>query len=93
MHTGLDPHHPRERTVIASNGEGPHRQTHVDPLAAVRAPGDPPWDVYLTGPVFLDIIFTGLDSAPCAGPSPGPAGWGRAPAASRTWRPRWPASV
>ncbi len=29
----------------------------------------------------------------CAGPSPGRAGWGRAPAASPTWRPPWPASA
>lgn len=79
MHTGLDPHHPRERTVIASNGEGPHRQTHVDPLAAVRAPGDPPWDVYLTGPVFLDIIFTGLDSAPVRGTESWARGMGSSP--------------
>lgn len=76
--------------MIASNGEGPFRQAHVDPLAGLRAAGDPPWDVYLTGTVFLDIIFTGLDSAPCAAPSPGRAAWVRAPAESRTWRPPSP---
>src|SRR5262249_18482262 len=61
-----DPHHARERTVTPSRtiaGEEPEHltqaarcQTQVDPLAALRTPDDPPWDVYLTGTVFLDII-------------------------------------
>ncbi|MCX2925494.1 carbohydrate kinase family protein [Streptomyces sp. NEAU-W12] len=52
---------------------------HVDPLAALRAPGDPPWDVYLTGTVFLDIIFTGLDSAPVRGTESWARGMGSSP--------------
>ncbi|KQX82531.1 carbohydrate kinase family protein [Streptomyces sp. NPDC002962] len=73
----------------ASTGEGHHRQTgkagqicqaaRVDPLAARRAPGDPPWDVYLTGTVFLDIIFTGLDSAPVRGTESWARGMGSSP--------------
>ncbi|WP_416986289.1 carbohydrate kinase family protein [Streptomyces sp. T028] len=67
----------------ASTGEGHHRQNGqaalVDPLAARRAPGDPPWDVYLTGTVFLDIIFTGLDSAPVRGTESWARGMGSSP--------------
>ncbi|MGR6970314.1 carbohydrate kinase family protein [Streptomyces cynarae] len=66
--------------MTASIGEGPHRHhAHVDPLAALRAPGDPPWDVYLTGTVFLDIIFTGLDSAPVRGTESWARGMGSSP--------------
>ncbi|MFF8968551.1 carbohydrate kinase family protein [Streptomyces sp. NPDC014995] len=66
----------------ASTGEGHHRhprQAHVDPLAGHRTPGDPPWDVYLTGTVFLDIIFTGLDSAPVRGTESWARGMGSSP--------------
>ncbi|WTJ01260.1 PfkB family carbohydrate kinase [Streptomyces sp. NBC_00723] len=51
----------------------------VDPLALRRAPDDPPWDVYLTGTVFLDIIFTGLDSAPVRGTESWARGMGSSP--------------
>ncbi|MER6979573.1 PfkB family carbohydrate kinase, partial [Streptomyces carpinensis] len=40
---------------------------------------DPPWDVYLTGTVFLDIIFTGLDSAPVRGTESWARGMGSSP--------------
>ncbi|WP_055487066.1 carbohydrate kinase family protein [Streptomyces sp. WMMB 322] len=54
--------------------------THpFDPLAAVRAPGDPACDVYLAGTVFLDIIFTGLDSAPVRGTETWARGMGSSP--------------
>jgi sugar/nucleoside kinase (ribokinase family) len=80
VHTGWISTIPGERTVTASIGEGPHRHhAHVDPLAALRAPGDPPWDVYLTGTVFLDIIFTGLDSAPVRGTESWARGMGSSP--------------
>ncbi|MFE4670043.1 carbohydrate kinase family protein [Streptomyces sp. NPDC056716] len=55
----------------------PHRQ--VDPLADLRRPDDPPWDVYLTGTVFLDIIFTGLESAPVRGTESWARGMGSSP--------------
>ncbi|MFJ8081064.1 carbohydrate kinase family protein [Streptomyces sp. NPDC096205] len=58
---------------------GPHRRSQVDPLAGLRAPADPPWDVYLTGTVFLDIIFTGLDSAPVRGTESWARGMGSSP--------------
>nr|WP_099938213.1 PfkB family carbohydrate kinase [Streptomyces sp. 3214.6] len=48
-------------------------------MAAHRAPDDPPWDVYLTGPIFLDIIFTGLDSAPVRGTESWARGMGSSP--------------
>ncbi|MFI5521126.1 carbohydrate kinase family protein [Streptomyces platensis] len=51
----------------------------LDPLAAVRADGDPRTDVYLTGSVFLDIIFTGLDSAPVRGTESWARGMGSSP--------------
>jgi len=51
----------------------------LDPLAAVRGPGDPGCDVYLTGTVFLDIIFTGLDSAPVRGTESWARGMGSSP--------------
>ncbi|HEV7628413.1 MAG TPA: PfkB family carbohydrate kinase [Streptomyces sp.] len=50
-----------------------------DPLAGLRAPGDPLCDVYLTGTVFLDIIFTGLDSAPVRGTESWARGMGSSP--------------
>ncbi|OQD55297.1 sugar kinase [Streptomyces phaeoluteigriseus] len=68
--------------MTASTGEGHHRhprQAQVDPLAARRTPTDPPWDVYLTGTVFLDIIFTGLDSAPVRGTESWARGMGSSP--------------
>lgn len=83
MQTGLIRTIVRERTVIASTastGEGSsYSQAQVDPLAALRTPGEPPWDVYLTGTVFLDIIFTGLDSAPVRGTESWARGMGSSP--------------
>lgn len=60
-------------------GDGPHHPSQVDPLAALRAPEDPPRDVYLTGTVFLDIIFTGLESAPVRGTESWARGMGSSP--------------
>ncbi|MFJ4239841.1 carbohydrate kinase family protein [Streptomyces iakyrus] len=60
-------------------GKGSARQSQVDPLATLRTPDDPPWDVYLTGTVFLDIIFTGLDSAPVRGTESWARGMGSSP--------------
>jgi len=72
--------------VIAPTGKGPSPvtsgpqcQAEVDPLAAVRAPDDPPWDVYLTGTVFLDIVFTGLETAPVRGTESWARGMGSSP--------------
>ncbi|MFY0515592.1 carbohydrate kinase family protein [Streptomyces anulatus] len=51
----------------------------IDPLQALRAPRDPACDVFLTGQVFLDIIFTGLDSAPVRGTESWARGMGSSP--------------
>ncbi|MGC0382548.1 sugar/nucleoside kinase (ribokinase family) [Streptomyces sp. SAI-129] len=68
-----------ERTHRHVPPEGSHRRPQVDPLAALRTPQDPPWDVYLTGTVFLDVIFTGLDSAPVRGTESWARGMGSSP--------------
>lgn len=64
---------------LAEGDRTPHRTAGVDPLAGLRRPGDPPVDVYLTGTVFLDIIFTGLDSAPVRGTESWARGMGSSP--------------
>ncbi|WP_030205450.1 carbohydrate kinase family protein [Streptomyces sp. NRRL S-87] len=51
----------------------------LDPLSRVRAASDPRCDVFLTGTVFLDIIFTGLDSAPVRGTESWARGMGQSP--------------
>ncbi|GAA3174988.1 MULTISPECIES: carbohydrate kinase family protein [Streptomyces] len=51
----------------------------LDPLASLRTDGDPATDVYLTGTVFLDIILTGLDSAPVRGTESWARGMGSSP--------------
>lgn len=70
-------------TVTGRKPPGPaealHHRAQTDPLAGLRAPQDPPWDVYLTGTVFLDIIFTGLDSAPVRGTESWARGMGSSP--------------
>lgn len=53
--------------------------TGIDPLVGVRVPQDPACDVFLTGTVFLDIIFTGLDSAPVRGTESWARGMGSSP--------------
>ncbi|MEU2389813.1 PfkB family carbohydrate kinase [Streptomyces sp. NPDC007369] len=51
----------------------------LDPLGPLRDPQDPGCDVFLTGTVFLDIIFTGLDSAPVRGTESWARGMGSSP--------------
>ncbi|QNE77469.1 sugar kinase [Streptomyces finlayi] len=51
----------------------------IDPLVGVRVPDDPACDVFLTGTVFLDIVFTGLDSAPVRGTESWARGMGSSP--------------
>ncbi|GAA2227320.1 PfkB family carbohydrate kinase [Streptomyces amakusaensis] len=66
-----------------ANHHGPpvtgHHAPCLDPLARLRTPEDPGCDVYLTGTVFLDIIFTGLDSAPVRGTESWARGMGSSP--------------
>lgn len=42
-------------------------ESRFDPLRAQRSEGAPPFDVFVWGTVFLDIIFTGLQRMPANG--------------------------
>ena len=50
-----------------------------DPLAAQRSPEDPPLDVLLSGTVFFDIVFTGLERQPKPGEELWSKGMGSSP--------------
>ncbi|GII80555.1 sugar kinase [Sphaerisporangium rufum] len=50
-----------------------------DPLATIRAPGGPEFDVFTAGTVFLDIVFTGLPAMPEAGTEVWADGMGSCP--------------
>lgn len=65
--------------MTPTEGKPQQHTADVDPLGALRAPDDPDCDVYLTGTVFLDIIFTGLASAPVRGTESWARGMGSSP--------------
>ncbi|MFI5757101.1 carbohydrate kinase family protein [Streptomyces sp. NPDC051569] len=65
--------------MITPNGDPLDHTAHVDPLGALRAPDGPECDVYLTGTVFLDIVFTGLAGAPVRGTESWAGGMGSSP--------------
>lgn len=48
-------------------------------MAAVRSGDEPEFDVFLTGTVFFDIIFIGLDAAPTTGTEVWASGMGSGP--------------
>jgi sugar/nucleoside kinase (ribokinase family) len=50
-----------------------------DPLSELREPGGPEVDLFISGPVFLDIIFTGLESVPKGGVEVWAEGMGSCP--------------
>jgi sugar/nucleoside kinase (ribokinase family) len=50
-----------------------------DPLGDSRSPDDPDIDVFLSGTVFLDIVFTGLPKMPSAGTETWAEGMGSCP--------------
>ncbi len=50
-----------------------------DPLASLRTPSDPPLDVLLSGTVFFDIVFTGMDRLPQPGEELWSKGMGSSP--------------
>ncbi len=54
-------------------------ESTYDPLARLRAPGGPDFDVFLWGTVFLDIVFTGLDAMPASGTEVWADGMGSCP--------------
>jgi sugar/nucleoside kinase (ribokinase family) len=47
--------------------EAPHEPVWWDPLGDLRGPESPAVDVFMSGTVFLDIVFTGLPTAPRPG--------------------------
>jgi sugar/nucleoside kinase (ribokinase family) len=51
----------------------------IDPLSAVRRPGDPFVDVFCAGTVFFDIVFTGLEHFPPSGTEVYAPGMGSSP--------------
>lgn len=51
----------------------------IDPLSAVRRPGDPFVDVFCAGQVFFDIVFTGLEEMPRLGTEAWAPGMGSSP--------------
>lgn len=51
----------------------------IDPLSAVRRPGDPFVDVFCAGQVFFDIVFTGLEEMPRPGTESWAPGMGSSP--------------
>jgi sugar/nucleoside kinase (ribokinase family) len=55
------------------------RHDGYDPLAALRTPDGPQFDLFLYGTVFLDIIFTGLESMPSGGTEAWAEGMGSCP--------------
>lgn len=50
-----------------------------DPLAGARAADDPPLDVLLSGPIFFDLIFTGVPAMPQPGEELWSQGMGSCP--------------
>lgn len=57
----------------------PGAERHWDPLADQRTPDDPPLDVILSGTVFYDLIFTGLERMPRPGEEIWTQGMGSCP--------------
>ena len=67
------------RTAREPHPAGQPALSRHDPLAAVRSDDDPEFDVFLTGTVFFDIIFIGLDAAPKTGTEVWASGMGSGP--------------
>ncbi|MFJ7268154.1 carbohydrate kinase family protein [Streptomyces sp. NPDC099050] len=65
--------------MVTSRSSRDSLDSAVDPLGPLRDPHEPGCDVFLTGTVFLDIIFTGLDSAPVRGTESWARGMGSSP--------------
>jgi sugar/nucleoside kinase (ribokinase family) len=54
-------------TKNSTQVDTPHEPVLWDPLAGLRDDASPPVDIFMSGTVFLDIVFTGLPAAPAAG--------------------------
>ena len=53
--------------AVTTAEEAAHEPMWWDPLAELRGPESPTIDVFMSGTVFLDIVFTGLPTAPVPG--------------------------
>jgi sugar/nucleoside kinase (ribokinase family) len=65
--------------VTSAIVETPHEPMWWDPLADLRDADSPAIDVFMSGTVFLDIVFTGLPTAPAAGTEVWAAGMASCP--------------
>jgi sugar/nucleoside kinase (ribokinase family) len=65
--------------VASAIAENPHEPVWWDPLADLRDADSPAIDVFMSGTVFLDIVFTGLPAAPAAGTEVWAAGMASCP--------------
>jgi sugar/nucleoside kinase (ribokinase family) len=54
-------------------------KSYHDPLESIRRDGDPDVDIFLTGTVFFDIIFIGLEAPPQRGTEVWASGMGSGP--------------
>jgi sugar/nucleoside kinase (ribokinase family) len=69
----------RCRKVTSATVESTHEPVWWDPLADLREADSPAVDVFMSGTVFLDIVFTGLPTAPAAGTEVWAAGMASCP--------------
>ncbi len=67
------------QTATDATVDTPHEPVWWDPLAELRSSGSPAIDVFMSGTVFLDIVFTGLPTAPAAGTEVWAAGMASCP--------------
>jgi sugar/nucleoside kinase (ribokinase family) len=75
---GLDPEPNCPDDLWQPERAGPG-SVRIDPLSAVRRPGDPFVDVFCAGQVFFDIVFTGLPAWPRNGTEVWAPGMGSSP--------------
>ena len=66
-------------TALPTPSDLPPPGADWDPLAALRTEDDPPLDVLLSGTVFFDIVFTGLERLPHPGEELWSRGMGSSP--------------
>ena len=64
---------------MTADQEPTSEDTLWDPLAGQRRPDDPPLDVLTTGPLFFDLVFTGLPRLPEPGEELSSTGMGSCP--------------
>src|SRR5512133_3770112 len=70
---------PRISCPLPGRGAAPVPDALFDPLSGLREPSGPEVDLFISGPVFLDIIFTGLESVPKGGVEVWAEGMGSCP--------------